>query len=48
MFLSEWGEFLRRLALQKKKKNLMTARVSMLLKSVTVLNIVGICNTMVL
>jgi len=32
MFLSEWLNFLRRLALQK-KKNLMTARVSMLLKS---------------
>ena len=31
MFLSEWREFLQRLALQE-KKNLMTARVSMLLK----------------
>ena len=33
MFLSEWGEFPSASCLAGKKKNLMTARVSMLLKS---------------
>jgi len=33
MFLSEWSEFLSAPCLAKKKKNLMTARVSILLKS---------------